>query len=136
MDDSSFKIQYREGELENLIRVRNKYVELIENYISESKNISKNKLLGTLFDTVFYIGICNMRGHSPSVKEIYLSIQEERNTSLRQLEILEQSNVINRISDSSDSRIKRIHLTDKFRKDLEKFIDEWIDPRKQNKMLK
>lgn len=134
MNSSPLKIQYREGELENLLLVRNKYILLLENYIKDFERISKSKLLGTMFDTVFYIGICNMREYAPSVKEIYLSVNEARNTSLRQLDILEESNIIMRISDNEDSRIKRIKLTDKFHDDFEKFIDAWVDPRKQNKV--
>lgn len=122
--------KYREGELENLLRVRNKFVDLIEQYSTDSTTLSKNKTLGTIFDTVFFIGINNLRNRMPSVKEIYLNVGEPRNKSLRNLELLEQMQIVNRIQDKNDSRVKRVRLTDKFRVDFENFVTEWVDSRK------
>ena len=129
MDDSYRKIQYREGELENLLKFRNKFVHLLEPYIQDSKNMSKGKMLGTIFDTIFYIGICNMRAYFPSVKEIYLSVEEIRNTTLRQLDFLEEHKIITRIQDQTDSRIKRVKLTEMFQNDFEQFMETSIDTR-------
>lgn len=120
---------YREGELENLLRVRNRFVDLVKQYSTESTTLSKNKLLGTIFDTVFFIGISNLRNHMPAVKEIYLNVGEPRNKSLRNLELLEEMEIIERMHDVDDSRVKRVKLTDKFRIDFEDFVSHWVDSR-------
>ena len=131
MTDSVLKITYREGELENLLRVRDRFVDLIVQYSVDSTTLSRSKLLGTIFDTVFFIGICNLREHMPSVKEVYLNTGESRNSSLRNLELLEELNIVVRVTDTEDSRVKRIRLTDKFKSDFESFVEKWVDSRKQ-----
>ncbi len=121
---------YREGELENLLRVRDRFVDLIEQYAVESVSLSRSKMLGTMFDTVFYIGISNLRDHMPSVKEVYLNVGEARNKSLRNLELLEEMKIVVRLHDTDDSRVKRVSLTDKFKIDFEVFVEKWVDSRK------
>jgi hypothetical protein len=123
-------LHYREGELENLLRVRDKFVELIEQYSVRSIPLSKSKMLGTIFDTVFFIGICNLRTHMPSVKEVYLNVGDSRNKSLRNLEMLEEMHIVERVNDKNDSRVKRIKLTEKFGEDFEVFVVKWVDSRK------
>ncbi len=130
MQEAVMELQYREGELENLLRVRDSFVNLIEQYSVESTVLSRSKMLGTMFDTVFFIGICNLREHMPSVKEVYLNIGESRNKSLRNLELLEEMKIVTRVHDSNDSRVKRIRLTDTFRTDFEIFVEQWVDSRK------
>ena len=130
MDESIFKIVYREGELENLLRVRNNFVNLIEQYSDDSIALSRSKLLGSLFDTVFFIGICSLRKHKPSVKEVYLNIGDSKNSTLRNLELLEELKIVLRIQDCDDCRVKRITLTEQFKKDFEVFVERWIDSRK------
>jgi hypothetical protein len=124
------EFNYREGELENLLRVRNRFVDLIEQYPTESTTLSKSKMLGTIFDTVFFIGISNLRNHMPAVKEVYLNVGEPRNKSLRNLELLEEMKIVIRIQDTNDSRVKRVKLTEKFRNDFEIFVTQWVDSRK------
>ncbi len=124
------ELNYREGELENLLRVRDRFVDLIERYSIESITLSRSKMLGTMFDTVFFIGISNLRDHMPSVKEIYLNVGEPRNKSLRNLELLEEMEIILRIHDEDDSRVKRLKLTNRFREDFEDFVAQWVDSRK------
>jgi hypothetical protein len=121
---------YRDGELENLLRVRDRFVALIAQYSTDSTTLSKNKMLGTIFDTVFFIGISNLRNQMPAVKEVYLNVGEPRNNSLRNLELLEEMKIVIRIQDKSDSRVKRIRLTDKFRKDFDDFVTQCVDSRK------
>ena len=130
MPENVFILNYRDGELENLLRVRNRFVELIEQYSTDSTTLSKNKALGTIFDTVFFIGISNLRNHMPAVKEVYLNVGEPRNKSLRNLELLEDMKIVSRIQDKDDSRVKRVKLTEKFSKDFEIFITQWVDSRK------
>ena len=130
MQEAVMELQYREGELENLLRVRDNFVDLIEQYSIGSTTLSRSKMLGTMFDTVFFIGICNLRKHMPSVKEVYLNIGESRNRSLRNLELLEEMQIVSRLHDTDDSRVKRIKLTDKFRNDFEIFVEKWVDSRK------
>ena len=130
MQEAVMELQYREGELENLLRVRDSFVNLIEQYSVESTVLSRSKMLGTMFDTVFFIGICNLREHMPSVKEVYLNIGESRNKSLRNLELLEEMKIVTRVHDSNDSRVKRIRLTDTFRTDFDIFVEQWVDSRK------
>lgn len=120
-------IVYREGELENLLSVRNKFVDLIEQYSNESHDLDRSKLLGSIFDTVFFIGICNLREKMPSVKEVYLNVGESRNKSLRSLELLEKMEIVIRENDKDDSRVKRIRLTSKFKNDFERFVEQWLD---------
>ena len=130
MNDTSIKkIVYREGELEKLLSVRNNFVDLIDQYSEKPNNLNRNKLLGSIFDTVFFIGICNLRKHMPSVKELYLNVGDSRNKSLRNLELLEEMGIVKRESDKNDSRVKRIRLTDNFRSDFERFVEQWIDSR-------
>lgn len=129
MEDSNEKIQYRGGELENLLQVRDKFVLLLEKYTQESKKLTKSKMLGTIFDTIFHIGICNMREHLPSIKEIYLSVGESRNTTLRQLDFLEDLKIITRVTDPDDSRVKRIRLSENFRLYFDEFVQAWVDSR-------
>lgn len=124
------ELNYREGELENLLRVRDRFVDLIGQYSTESSRLSKSKMLGTFFDTVFFIGICNLRDHMPSVKEVYLNVGEPRNKSLRNLELLEEMKIVSRVTDEKDSRVKRVRLTDIFRNDFEVFVTQWVDSRK------
>ncbi len=124
------KIVYREGELENLLSVRNKFVVLIEQYSNETHDLDRSKMLGSIFDTVFFIGICNLREKMPSVKEVYLNVGESRNKSLRSLELLEKMEIVIRENDKDDSRVKRIRLTNKFKKDFEKFVEQSIDSRR------
>ena len=131
MTEKVMELQYREGELENLLRVRNKFVDLIEMYSLGSTALNRSKMLGSFFDTVFFIGICNMREHMPSVKEVYLNVGEPRNTSLRNLELLEELKIVTRLLDPDDSRVKRIRLTDKFGEDFKVFVKQWVDSRKQ-----
>ena len=123
------KIVYREGELEKMLTVRNKFVDLIDQYSSQANVLSRSKLLGSIFDTVFYIGICNLRKHMPSVKEVYLNVGDSRNKSLRNLELLEEMAIVFRDSDKNDSRVKRVQLTEKFRHDFEIFVEQWLDSR-------
>ena len=123
-------LQYREGELENLLKVRNGFVDLIEKYSVESGALNRSKMLGSIFDTVFFIGISNLRGHKPSVKEVYLNIGESRNRSLRNLELLEEMKVVTRVHDTKDTRVKRLSLTETFRRDFEIFLEQWVDSRK------
>ncbi len=123
------KIKYREGELENLLRVRDKFVTLMEQYADDTHTSNRGKLLGSIFDTVFFIGVSNLRDHAPCVKEVYLNIDESRNRSLRDLELLESWNIIKRFTDVGDSRVKRLCLTEKFRIDFENFIEQWVDSR-------
>lgn len=123
------EIKYRQGELENLLKVRDRFVDLIEDYTSESIVLSKSKMLGTFFDTVFFIGISNLREHMPSVKEIYLNVGEPKNKSLRNLELLEEMKIVTRIHDDKDSRVKRVRLTTKFKNDFDAFITQWVDSR-------
>lgn len=130
MPEAVINLNYREGELENLLRVRNGFVDLIEKYSVESLVLNRSKMLGSIFDTVFFIGICNLREHMPSVKETYLNVGESRNGSLRNLELLEEMNVVSRVHDSNDSRVKRLRLTDTFRRDFEIFVEQWVDSRK------
>ena len=130
MPENVFILNYRDGELENLLRVRNRFVELIEQYSTDSTTLSKNKALGTIFDTVFFIGISNLRNHMPAVKEVYLNVGEPRNKSLRNLELLEEMKIVSRIQDKDDSRVKRVKLTEKFSKDFEIFVTQWVDSRK------
>lgn len=130
MPEAVMELQYREGELEKLLRVRDRFVDLIEQYSVGSIALSRSKMLGTIFDTVFFIGICNLREHMPSVKEVYLNIGESRNRSLRNLELLEEMKIVSRVHDTDDSRVKRIRLTDKFRDDFEVFVEQWVDSRK------
>lgn len=130
MQDSIVKIVYREGELENLLRVRNNFVDLIEQYSDGTNALNRSKLLGSIFDTVFFIGICNLREHKPSVKEVYLNVGDSKNSCLRNLELLEELKIVIRVQDSGDSRVKRIALTEQFRKDFEVFVSKWIDSRK------
>ncbi len=87
-------------------------------------------MLGTMFDTVFFIGISNLRNHMPSVKEIYLNVGEPRNKSLRNLELLEEMKIVSRLHDANDSRVKRLKLTDSFKEDFEDFVAQWVDSRK------
>ena len=130
MNDTSIKkIVYREGELEKLLSVRNNFVDLIDQYSEKPNNLNRNKLLGSIFDTVFFIGICNLRKHMPSVKELYLNVGDSRNKSLRNLELLEEMGIVKRENDKNDSRVKRIRLTDNFRSDFERFVEQWIDSR-------
>lgn len=124
------KLHYREGELENLLQVRNGFVDLIEKYSVESGVLNRSKMLGSIFDTVFFIGICNLREHKPSVKEVYLNVGDSRNRSLRNLELLEEMKVITRVHDTNDSRVKRLSLTETFRRDFEIFLEQWVDSRK------
>ena len=124
------ELNYREGELENLLKVRDRFVDLLGQYSIESTTLSRSKMLGTIFDTVFFIGISNLREHMPSVKEVYLNVGEARNKSLRNLELLEDMKIVTRIHDSNDSRVKRVKLTDKFRIDFEIFVTQWVDSRK------
>jgi hypothetical protein len=126
------ELNYREGELENLLRVRDRFVDLIEQYSVESITLSRSKMLGTMFDTVFFIGISNLRDHMPSVKEVYLNVGEARNKSLRNLELLEEMKILTRIHDTDDSRVKRVKLTDKFKNDFEIFVEQWVNSRKQH----
>lgn len=130
MPEAVINLQYREGELENLLKVRNGFVDLIEQYSVESAVLNRSKMLGSIFDTVFFIGICNLREHMPSVKEVYLNVGDSRNGSLRNLELLEEMNVVTRVHDTDDSRVKRLRLTDTFRKDFEIFVEQWVDSRK------
>ena len=130
MPEAVMELQYREGELENLLRIRDRFVDLIEQYSVGSIALSRSKMLGTIFDTVFFIGICNLREHMPSVKEVYLNIGESRNRSLRNLKLLEEMKIVSRVHDTDDSRVKRIRLTDKFREDFEVFVEQWVDSRK------
>lgn len=123
------KIVYREGELEKMLNVRNKFVDLITNYTSKSNDLNRSKLLGSIFDTVFYIGICNLRKQTPSVKEVYLNVGDSRNKSLRNLELLEEMEIVQRENDKKDSRVKRIRLTDNFKNDFERFVEQWLDSR-------
>ena len=53
--DSIINIHYREGELENLLRVRDNFVNLIQQYSDETNVLSRSKLLGSIFDTVFLL---------------------------------------------------------------------------------
>lgn len=124
------ELNYREGEIENLLRVRDRFVDLIGQYSDQSTTLSKSKMLGTMFDTVFFIGISNLRNHMPSVKEVYLNVGEPRNKSLRNLELLEEMKILTRIHDTNDSRVKRVRLTEKFREDFEDFVTQWVDSRK------
>ncbi|MGB1799892.1 MAG: hypothetical protein ACPHLK_03575 [Gammaproteobacteria bacterium] len=124
------EFKYRDGELENLLKVRNKFVELIECYSTDSIKLSKNKTLGTIFDTVFFIGISNLREHMPSVKEVYLNVGEARNKSLRDLELLEEMKVVTRVQDEKDSRVRRVKLMDDFKQDFDLFVSLWVDSRK------
>jgi len=124
------ELNYREGELENLLLVRDRFVDLIDRYSIGSISLSRSKMLGTLFDTIFFIGISNLREHMPSVKEIYLNVGETRNKSLRNLELLEEMKILSRIHDKEDSRVKRVKLTDTFSKDFENFVAQWVDSRK------
>ena len=130
--DSIVKLHYREGEMENLLRVRDKFVDLIQRYSDETNVLSRSKLLGSIFDTVFFIGICNMREQMPSVKEVYLNVGESRNASLRNLELLEELHIVTRIHDPEDSRVKRTKLTEQFGKDFEVFIEAWVNSRKDS----
>ncbi len=130
MPEEIINLQYREGELENLLKVRNGFVDLIEKYSVESGVLNRSKMLGSIFDTVFFIGICNLREHKPSVKEVYLNVGESRNRSLRNLELLEEMKVVTRIHDTNDSRVKRLSLTDTFKSDFEIFLEQWVDSRK------
>ena len=123
------KFKYRDGELENLLRVRERFVALVSKYAEANKELDRSKLLGTIFDTVFFIGICNLREHMPSMKEVYLNTGESRNRSLRNLELLEEINVIERVTDSKDTRVKRIRLSNDFRNDFDSFVENWIDSR-------
>jgi len=124
------ELNYREGEIENLLRVRDRFVDLIGQYSNDSTTLSRSMMLGTMFDTVFFIGISNLRSHMPSVKEVYLNVGEPRNKSLRNLERLEEMKIVMRIHDANDSRVKRIKLTDRFRDDFESFVTQWVDSRK------
>ncbi len=124
------ELNYREGELENLLNVRDRFVDLIEQYSTDSTKLSKSKMLGTFFDTVFFIGICNLRNHMPSVKEVYLNVGEPRNKSLRNLELLEEMKIVARVTDAKDSRVKRVKLTDTFKNDFVNFVTQWVDSRK------
>jgi len=124
------ELNYREGELENLLRVRDRFVDLLVKYSNKSTTLSKSKMLGTIFDTVFFIGISNLRDHMPSVKEVYLNVGEPRNKSLRNLELLEEMKILSRIQDTNDSRVKRVKLTDTFKEDFEIFVTQWVDSRK------
>ncbi len=130
MTDSLQKITYRDGELENLLRVRDRFVDLIGRYDETHADLDRGKLLGTIFDTVFFIGICNLREHMPSMKEVYLNTNDSRNRSLRNLELLEKMGIIKRITDLTDTRVKRVTLTDSFKEDFEVFVEQWIDSRK------
>ena len=123
------KFKYRDGELENLLRVRERFVALVSKYAEANKELDRSKLLGTIFDTVFFVGICNLREHMPSMKEVYLNTGESRNRSLRNLELLEEINVIDRVTDSKDTRVKRIRLSNDFRNDFDSFVENWIDSR-------
>ena len=123
------KFKYRDGELENLLRVRERFVALVSKYAEANKELDRSKLLGTIFDTVFFVGICNLREHMPSMKEVYLNTGESRNRSLRNLELLEEINVIERVTDSKDTRVKRIRLSNDFRNDFDSFVENWIDSR-------
>lgn len=124
------ELNYREGELENLLKVRDRFVDLLGQYSMQSTTLSRSKMLGTIFDTVFFIGISNLRDHMPSVKEVYLNVGEARNKSLRNLELLEEMKIVTRLHDSNDSRVKRLTLTDKFKADFEDFVTQWVDSRK------
>lgn len=124
------EFNYRDGELENLLKVRDRFVDLITQYSTDSTTLSKNKLLGTIFDTVFFIGISNLRNHMPAVKEVYLNVGETRNKSLRNLELLEEMKIVARIQDKNDSRVKRVRLTDRFKEDFDVFVSQWVDSRK------
>jgi len=124
------EFNYREGELENLLRVRDRFVDLISQYSSQTTTLSKSKMLGTIFDTIFFIGISNLRDHMPSVKEVYLNVGEPRNKSLRNLELLEEMKIVERLHDINDSRVKRVKLTEKFKDDFGLFVTQWVDSRK------
>ena len=130
MTEDLQKITYRDGELENLLRVRDHFVTLIGKYADQQEELDRSKLLGAIFDTVFFIGICNLREHMPSMKEVYLNTCDSRNRSLRNLELLEQMNVIARITDEQDTRVKRVRLSDAFRQDFEVFVEQWVNSRK------
>lgn len=124
------RFAFRDGELENLLRVRDRFVEMLGKYSKDQVELDRGKLLGTIFDTVFFVGICNLRDNMPSMKEVYLNTNESRNRSLRCLDLLEQMNVVVRVTDSIDTRVKRISLSDEFKKDFELFIEQWVDSRK------
>lgn len=124
------RITYREGELENLLKVRDRFVEMLGKYSKGQVELDRSKLLGTIFDTVFFVGICNLRDKMPSMKEVYLNTNESRNRSLRCLELLEQMNVVIRVTDQTDTRVKRISLSDIFKDDFKLFVEQWVDSRK------
>jgi DNA-binding MarR family transcriptional regulator len=129
---------YRTGELERFLQVRSKFVRLLEKYDQDNSILSRSKILGSMFDTVFYIGLCNLRQYSPSIKEIYLDIGESRNMVLRQLKLLSELKVVESTADSSDSRVRRVSLTSDFRSDFRSFIDNWIvlrEDQQQEKVL-
>lgn len=102
---------------------------MLGKYSQDQVELDRSKLLGTIFDTVFFVGICNLRDNMPSMKEVYLNTNESRNRSLRCLELLEQMNVVVRVTDSIDTRVKRISLSDEFKEDFELFIEQWVDSR-------
>ncbi len=124
------KFAYRDGELENLLKVRERFVEMLGKYSNGQAELDRSKMLGTMFDTVFFVGICNLRDKMPSMKEVYLNTNESRNRSLRCLEALEQMNVVVRITDQIDTRVKRISLSEAFKEDFEEFIEHWVDSRR------
>lgn len=124
------RIKYREGELENLLKVRDRFVEMLGKYSEGQVELDRSKLLGTIFDTVFFVGICNLRDKMPSMKEVYLNTNESRNRSLRCLELLEQMNVVVRVTDAKDTRVKRISLSEEFKNDFKLFVEQWVDSRK------
>jgi DNA-binding MarR family transcriptional regulator len=117
---------YRAGELERFLKIRSKFVILLDKYDQGDTMLSRSKILGGLFDTVFYIGLCNLRNHLPSIKEIYLDIGESRNIVLRHLKLLTEMKVVESTTDGSDSRVRRISLSDEFRNEFKTFVDDWI----------
>jgi len=94
--------------------------------------IDKNKIFGSLYHSIFFVGICSLRGITPSMKDIYLELEESRSTSLRHVEYLEAIGVFKRQPDPDDARRTSIYLASDFANDFGLFIDTWISkPRKK-----
>lgn len=125
--------QLRDGELDAFLSHRSEFWDLISAYAERNNEpIDKNRVFGILYDMIFFVGVNHLRNVYPSMKEIYLSTNATRSTSLRDVEYLQSLGVFARHTDPSDARRTRVGLSEDFAGDFRRFIEEWVQqPRKQ-----
>jgi len=120
-------VKIREGELASFFSHRTQFFELMQSYASpHGKKADRNKIFGVFYDTIFFVGICSLRGIVPAMKDVYLELDESRSSSLRHIEYLESIGVIGRQTDPADSRRTSVLLTRDFTTDFNSFIQKWI----------